>query len=198
MFNRNQKGFTVIEILIVIAIIGILAALVIPYWTNFKKIEKRTELRSDIWFYMTDELNTTEYPEEPKKINGKTVNVKYTHHETLTVIIKSENSTLELCVWVSDFSDTYNGRTIRSIKIEKDGKTDYFGDFSKMDTELIENYDQKIDEMLLLILPDMEKEVQKIRENDPNNEETQLKKLKEEERILKETYESEFNIQLIP
>ena len=46
--NRRNKGFTLVEILIVVIILGILAAIVIPQFTQASDDARWSSLRSDV------------------------------------------------------------------------------------------------------------------------------------------------------
>jgi general secretion pathway protein G len=46
--NRNAKGFTLVEILIVVIILGILAAIVIPQFTNASQDARKNSLTSQL------------------------------------------------------------------------------------------------------------------------------------------------------
>lgn len=71
MFNwlkkhRNQKGFTLIELMIVIAIIGILAAIAIPQFSSYRAKSYNAAALSDIRNLKTDlEAYYAEWDEYP-------------------------------------------------------------------------------------------------------------------------------------
>jgi len=48
MTRRNEKGFTLIELMIVIAIIGILAAIAIPQFSAYRKRSYDSSAQSDL------------------------------------------------------------------------------------------------------------------------------------------------------
>src|SRR3982750_4859412 len=47
-YRRNNKGFTLVEILIVVIILGILAAIVIPQFTNASTDARKNSLTSQL------------------------------------------------------------------------------------------------------------------------------------------------------
>jgi prepilin-type N-terminal cleavage/methylation domain-containing protein len=54
MKKRGKKGFTLIELMIVIAIIGILAAIAIPQFTKYRKRSFDSSSLSDVRNIKTD------------------------------------------------------------------------------------------------------------------------------------------------
>jgi type IV pilus assembly protein PilA len=53
---RNGKGFTLVELMIVVAIIGILAAIAIPNFLNFRLKAKTSEAKSNLGAIRTSEV----------------------------------------------------------------------------------------------------------------------------------------------
>ncbi len=92
MKNQNQKGFTLIELMIVVAIIGILAAVAIPAYSDYLKRSKVAEAVSllsglktptEEWYGSTGEWPDIITTDLGGKIKGKYVsNIEIVGDET--------------------------------------------------------------------------------------------------------------------
>src|SRR5512136_2845294 len=61
--RREQKGFTLIELMIVVGIIAIIAAIAVPQFTEYRKRGYRAELNSDLKNAFTaSQAYFTDYP----------------------------------------------------------------------------------------------------------------------------------------
>jgi type IV pilus assembly protein PilA len=92
MNKKNEKGFTLIELMIVIAIIGILAAIAIPQFSAYRKRSYNSAAQADLRnaataqeaYYVDNSTYTTDYT----KLTG---NGGYSQTNKVTLTITSTN-----------------------------------------------------------------------------------------------------------
>ena len=51
MFNKNlknKKGFSLVELMVVVAIMGVLSAIAIPSYSNYRKTAKKSAYKADL------------------------------------------------------------------------------------------------------------------------------------------------------
>jgi type IV pilus assembly protein PilA len=116
---RNKKGFTLIELMIVVAIIGILAAIAIPNFLKFQAKSKTSEARTNLGAIFTGQ---TSYFGEANRYGdftnigwGPTGTPKY--HYTLNgaatgstnINIGADSSALTAPTWTGNFNGATSG-----------------------------------------------------------------------------------------
>jgi len=93
---KNQKGFTLVELMVVIAIIGIITAIAIPYYNNYKKTACDQAALSDLY-------------------NVKAAVQKYLTDETLkgTSVVTDVSGAVTAVLATTDGSYGYPGKTVK-------------------------------------------------------------------------------------
>lgn len=84
---NDQRGFTLVEVMIVVLIIGILAAIAYPSYTQYVRKTKRTDMQSEM-IGIAQKL-------ESRKLANSSYTSSNTAQNTITAIYGSSNSPLQ-------------------------------------------------------------------------------------------------------
>ncbi len=112
LMNKKEKGFTLIELMIVVAIIGILAAIAIPQFSAFKQKAQNAKAISDLGSITTAE--EVKYNEDntydavtAAKATANTTITGATSSTTLIGANASKNTSYQVLAGASGIATTY-------------------------------------------------------------------------------------------
>ncbi|OQX66084.1 MAG: hypothetical protein B5M55_01365 [Desulfococcus sp. 4484_242] len=112
--KRGEKGFTLIELMIVIAIIGILAAIAIPQFSSYRKRAFNSAAQSDLKNAATAE----EAYYVDNQTYGANANLDLNTSENVTLTATGDGNTYKIVAYHSKGDKTYTltgpGGTITS------------------------------------------------------------------------------------
>lgn len=117
---RKHKGFTVIELVIVLAIIGIILAMVLPNFFTSDRPAKGNALAKD-FFYKTQDVMTIAKIAYPKGLGDKP------SAKTFYVVIDEDNSISETGIYTDTFTSTgFTGDVLKTVERFTDCCKNYF------------------------------------------------------------------------
>lgn len=134
--KRTQQGFTLIELMIVVAIIGILAALAVPAYQDYtirSKVSEAASLASaartavDVWYSETGTLDMPGTDGDTRHISlglsdPDSYNAKYVSQVEVSDDSGSITVTLKT---LNDFPDSVDGETVIYTPVSKGGNLEW-------------------------------------------------------------------------